>query len=70
MLVVTQDSMLVVTQDSMLVVTQDSMLVVTQDSMLVVTLLEEGTAALYLPIGPLKSRSVLESLPRCEPSTY
>ena len=26
--------------------------------------------ALHLPIGPLKPRSGLEPVPRCEPSTY
>ena len=26
--------------------------------------------ALHLPIGPLKTRSVLKPVPRCEPSTY
>ena len=31
---------------------------------------EEGIMALHLPIGPLKPRSVLTPVPRCEPSTY
>ena len=42
---------------------------------LVATLLEvsereEGVVALHLPIGPLKTRSGFEPVPRCEPSTY
>ena len=44
-------------------------------SLVVVTLLEvsekaKGVVALHLPIGPLKTRSELEPVPRCEPSTY
>ena len=31
---------------------------------------EEGVVALHLPIGPLKIRSVLRPVLRCEPSTY
>ena len=31
---------------------------------------EEAVVALHLPIGPLKTRSGLEPVPRCEPSTY
>ena len=31
---------------------------------------EEGVVALHLSIGPLKTRSGLEPVPRCEPSTY
>ena len=31
---------------------------------------EEGVVALHLPIGPLKTRSGLEPVPRYEPSTY
>ena len=31
---------------------------------------EEGVVALHLPTGPLKTRSELEPVPRCEPSTY
>ena len=41
----------------------------------VVTLLEvsereDGVVAVHLPIGPLKPRSGLETVPRYEPSTY
>ena len=43
--------------------------------LVVVTLLEvikkeEGVVALYLHIGPLKTRSELEPVLRCEPSSY
>ena len=43
--------------------------------MLVVTLLEfskkeEGIVEFHLPIGPLKPRSGLKVMLRCEPSTY
>ena len=31
---------------------------------------EEGVVTLHLPIGPLKPRSRLKPVPRCEPSTY
>ena len=30
---------------------------------------EEGVVAIYLPIGPLKTRSGLEPVPRYEPNT-
>ena len=30
---------------------------------------EEGVVAIHLPIGPLKTRSGLEPVPRCEPGT-
>ena len=38
--------------------------------MLEVSEKEEGVMALHLPIGLLKTRSGLEPVPRCEPSTY
>ena len=31
---------------------------------------EDGVVALHLPIGPLKTRYVLELVPRCELGTY
>ena len=31
---------------------------------------EEGVVAIHLPIGSLKTRSGLEPVPKCEPSTY
>ena len=38
--------------------------------MLEVSEKEEGVVALHLRIGPLKRRSGLEPVPRCEPSTF
>ena len=38
--------------------------------MLEVSEKEEGVVALYKTIGPLKTLSGLEPVPRCEPSTY
>ena len=38
--------------------------------MLEVTGREDGEVALHLPIGPLKTSSELESLPRCKPNIY
>ena len=37
---------------------------------LAVNELEKGVIALHLPIGPLKTRFVLDPVPGCEPSTY
>ena len=38
--------------------------------MLVVSKKEEGVVDIHLLIGSLKTRSGMEPLPRCEPSTY
>ena len=38
--------------------------------MLEVSEKEEGVMTLHLPIGPLKTCSGLELVPRCDPSTY
>ena len=47
---------------------QDSRLVVV--TQLEVIEKEEGVVALNIPTGPLKVRSGLELVPRCDPSTY
>ena len=39
-------------------------------TILEVSVKEEGVIALHLPIGPLKTFSEFEPVPRCEPSTY
>ena len=45
-------------------------LMVDLDTWLVVILLEVSVVTLDLPIGPIKIHSVLEPVPRCEPSIY